>query len=158
MPPYSAASPIAMVLQNPRLASSEILEYDEAPLDLSVSNRTRCPSPPRSPYFYRESMSPDYQDYQDRDFQDRDYQDRDYQDRDYQDRDYPDRDYQDRDYQDRDTSSPHDSDDSDSQRLPHPNPAKAYKKAMMRRYRKCHMAVAEGKEGRERGEGKELNF
>lgn len=113
-----------MVLQNPRLASSEILEYDEAPLDLSVSNRTRCPSPPRSPYFYRESMSPDYQDYQDRDYQDRDFQDRDYQDRDYQ---------------DRDTSSPHDSDDSDSQRLPHPNPAKAYKKAMMRRYRKCRM-------------------
>lgn len=136
-----------MVLQNPRLTPSEILEYDEAPLDLSVSNRTRCPSPPRSPYFYRESMSPDYQDYQDRDYQDRDYQDRDYQDRDFQDRDYQDRDYQDRDYQDRDTSSPHDSDDSDSQRLPHPNPAKAYKKAMMRRYRKCRMVWGVGEGG-----------
>lgn len=88
-----------MVLQHLRSASSDILEYDEAPLDLSVSNRTRCPSPPRSPYYYRESMSPDY-----------------------------------RDYRDRDTSSPHDSDDSDSQRLSHLNPAKAYKKAMMKRY------------------------
>lgn len=87
-----------MVLQNPRLASSEILEYDEAPLDLSISNRTRCPSPPRSPDYYRESLSPDYRDY-------------------------------------RDTSSPHDSDDSDSQRASHKS-AKAYKKDMLRRYRK----------------------
>ncbi|KAK7082841.1 hypothetical protein SK128_003567 [Halocaridina rubra] len=97
-----------MVLQNPRLASSEILEYDEAPLDLSVNNRTRCPSPPRSPYYYRESLTPDLKDYQDGD--DREYQDK----------------------YDRDTSSPHDSDDSDSHR--HPNSAKAYKKAMMKRY------------------------
>lgn len=86
-----------MVLQYPR-HTSEVREYDEAPLDLSISNRTRCPSPPRSPDDYRESLSPDFQDY-------------------------------------RDTSSPHDSDDSDSQRPPH-NSAKAYKKAMMRRYRK----------------------
>lgn len=84
-----------MVLKNSRLASSEILEYDEAPLDLTLSSRTRCPSPPRTPDYYRESLSPDYN---------------------------------------RDTSSPHDSDDSDSQRS-HPNPAKAYKKAMMKRYR-----------------------
>ena len=52
-----------MVLQNPmpgHQVSNEIIEYDEAPLDLSVSNRNRCSSPPKFPEYFRTlRLSPD---------------------------------------------------------------------------------------------------